>query len=544
MSRPGHSMQIFFSYSKDDIVTEINDIYQPAMQTAKQVELNIDDLFKERVKYLSQYCAQEAIYLVLWTRPSALTGEQIGRSNKEKLQAAKALNMPAFRFTQNVIAAITDLRDGHDSFVNSVVNDLNILELSADVLEVHEALRAMRFTVDPDFTDRSWRPILPGDKITIKESKEMRGDVSDILWPALGRQLLPRDAENMDLRTVRVGDRIYSSVFIDLFPREVQQFTSLLNRTTQTKVPWRISFLIDSGGLDSLRLRSALSSILAFSSAQNRLFNDAVSYLRYINLSTDDAVVKLRVVATTWAPAGSLNLLRNRAAQLSKAIQGWGSCDVSEVCGDAFAGVVSSMLGVSGQSVANASVAPLSDVLQMMPFFRPSSPWPDGALLFRSPDGKPWPYQPGSAQQTTWIDILYARPGSGKSVLSNAINLALCLSAGIQRLPHIAIVDIGPSSSGLVSLIKEALPTEQKHLVAYHRLRMIPEMSINPFDTQLGCREPSPQERAFLVNFLTLLATPVGQSNAYDGITDMAGLIVDELYKSLSDSGNPHLYTP
>src|SRR5262245_51647317 len=42
MSRPGHSMQIFFSYSKDDIVTEINDIYQPAMQTAKQVELNID----------------------------------------------------------------------------------------------------------------------------------------------------------------------------------------------------------------------------------------------------------------------------------------------------------------------------------------------------------------------------------------------------------------------------------------------------------------------------------------------------------------------
>ena len=59
----------------------------------------------------------------------------------------------------------------------------------------------------------------------------------------------------------------------------------------------------------------------------------------------------------------------------------------------------------------------------MLPFTRPASAWEYGALLLRSPDGKPWPYQPGSAQQTTWIDLMYARPGSGKSVLSNAINL-------------------------------------------------------------------------------------------------------------------------
>lgn len=108
----------------------------------------------------------------------------------------------------------------------------------------------------------------------------------------------------------------------------------------------------------------------------------------------------------------------------------------------------------------------------------------------------------------------------------------------------IAIVDIGPSSSGLISLLREALPKEKQHLVAYHRMHMRPEMAINPFDTALGSRLPSPQDRAFLVNFLTLLATPVGQENAYDGITDMAGMVVDELYKSLSDTGNPRPYTP
>lgn len=100
---------------------------------------------------------------------------------------------------------------------------------------------------------------------------------------------------------------------------------------------------------------------------------------------------------------------------------------------------MSSALGISTDSVARVSVAPLSDVVYMFPLTRPASPWNTGAVLFRSPDGKPWPYQPGSTLQTTWIDLIYARPGSGKSVLSNSINLALCLSTGIQRLPRIAI---------------------------------------------------------------------------------------------------------
>lgn len=545
LSRQGYSIQVYFDYNKDEVGEKIAEILKPALETAVRLNLNLDDLFDERIKYLAKYCAQEQVFLVLWTRPASLTKEQLKRANKDKNKMIKEQKLPPFVYTQNLIAAIPDLREAHDSFVRAVFNDLNMLGIMTDLLEVHEALYEMRRIVDPDFTDADWRPALPGDKITIKEMNSTRGLVSDILWPSLSRQLIPRDAENLDLRTCRIGDRIYSCVFIDLFPKQIQQFIDLFVRTLQTQIPWRISFLIDGGGLNSLKLRSILSTILSFTSAQNRLFNNAVNLLNYINLSTDDAVVKLRVATCTWAPEGDIRTLRSRTAQLAKAIEGWGSCDVSEVAGDAFAGAVSSMMGISGTSVATASVAPLSNVLYMLPMFRPSSPWQRGAILFRSPDGKPWPYQPGSKEQTTWIDMIYARPGSGKSVLSNAINLALCLSAGIQRLPRISVIDIGPSSSGLISLLKEALPSNQRHLVAYHRLRMTPDYSINPFDTQLGCRFPTPQERSFLVNFLTLLATPIGSEKPYDGITDMAGLVVDELYKSLvPGGGNPHVYTP
>ncbi|OGT64431.1 MAG: type IV secretion protein IcmB [Gammaproteobacteria bacterium RIFCSPHIGHO2_12_FULL_45_9] len=543
MSQAGHVLQVVFGHDGDSVSGDLEDILRPARDTASRVGLDLSDLFQERVANLSRYCAREEVYLAVWTRLKSLTADQLKRANREKIKTIRKKNIPGFRNTQNVIAAIPDLREGHDSFVRTIADELKTIGFSSQLLSSHEAVAAMRHMSDPEFTDRAWKPVLPGDTVRIKMNNSTRGDVSDILWPSLAKQILPRDGENRDLRTVRVGDRIYSSVFIDLFPRETQPFMRLFIRAMQTKMPWRISFLLESDGMAGTGVRKALSSVLAVTSSQNRLLNDALRVLDYIQLNTDDAVVKLKVNAVTWAPADDTRLLRTRASLLARAIEGWGSCDVSEYSGDAYQSYVASLVGVSGKSPAVATLAPLSQAIYMLPLFRPASPWTHGAVLFRTPDGKPWPYHPGSGAQTTWIDLFYARPGSGKSVLSNAINLAVCLSAGLTRLPRIAIIDIGPSSSGLISLLQDALPFEKRHWAAYHRLRMRPEYAINPFDTQLGCRYPTPQERAFLVNFLTLLVTPVGADKAYDGISDMSGLVIDELYKQKADDGNPNHYT-
>lgn len=544
MSRPGHAIQVFFGYDREPIKAQISEALAPAGQTAERLNLDLADLFRERINHLSNYCASEEVFIVLWTRPGLLSKEQLQKANKEKLKAIREKKIPPFRYTQNVIAPIPDLRETHDSFVRGTLNDLNALNIYTSLLEVHDAIYEIRKTVDSDFTESNWRPVLPGDKITIQELKKSTGHISDLLWPSLGQQIFSRDAETIDLRTVRIGDKVFSSVFIDLFPKDVKAFINLFRRTLPTQIPWRMSFFIESDGAPSIKFKSLLATILSFTSAQNRLLSDSAKLLNYIRLNTDDAVVRLRVAAATWAPADNIRLLRTRTAELAKAIEGWGSCDVTEISGDPFAGAVSSMLGITSNSVASPSVAAFSDVIHMLPMTRPASLWKTGALLLRSPDGKLWPFQPGSSEQTTHIDLIYARPGSGKSVLSNSINLALCLSAGISRLPHIAIIDIGPSSSGLISLLREALPADKRHLVAYHRLRMSPDYAINPFDTQLGCRYPTPQERSFLVNFLTLLATPLGAERPYDGVSDLAGMVVDELYKVFADDGNPAIYTP
>src|SRR5262249_21140870 len=145
-----------------------------------------------------------------------------------------------------------ELRDTHDAYVRSILNDLDTLNIYAKLMNVHDAVHAIRMTADPDFTADDWRATLPGDKIIPREINNFNGDPSDLLWPSLAKQIIPRDAEILDLRTVKVGNKIYSSVFIDLFPKDVRPFISLFSRILPSHIPWRISFLLESEGLNTI----------------------------------------------------------------------------------------------------------------------------------------------------------------------------------------------------------------------------------------------------------------------------------------------------
>lgn len=536
LSMGGHGLQCYFQYDESQADALLNNIISPSVKTAQRLELELDDLFKERVNFLSQYCHEEQCYIVVWTSPSVLAQEQLKTSLAEKMNDLKSNTSPRMEYAQNMLASIPQLRDAHGAFVKNLLAELSTGGLHVEALDVYEALKQMRISIDRPVTSSSWKPHLPGDKLPMNMPEDK--DLSNIFYPPLSHQLFPRDAEIKDLHTLRIGDKIYSTASIDVFPQEPKSFNDLFVRLKATRLPWRISWSLQGDGLKNLGIKPTLAAILSFAGTYNRLISDSAELLKQIDVNSDEAIVQLRFSICTWTDYDKPKRLKGQIAELIKAIQSWGFCEISEYSGDSFYSFASNALAVTNKSPATATICPLFEACSMLPFTRPTSTWSTGALMFRSPDGKPMPYQPGSPQQTTWIDLIYARPGSGKSVLSNSLNLALCLQSGLVRLPRIGIVDIGPSSSGLISLLKEALPPYKKHLVAYHRLRMIPEYSINPFDTQLGSRKPTPQERSFLVNFLCLLCTPVGHSKPYDGIPDMCGMIVDELYKLRHDKSD------
>ena len=73
----------------------------------------------------SEYCASESMYIVLWTHLGLLSADEQRQALKEKMKEIKRTKYPAGRFVQNIMAAIPELREGHDSFVRSLHNDLS-----------------------------------------------------------------------------------------------------------------------------------------------------------------------------------------------------------------------------------------------------------------------------------------------------------------------------------------------------------------------------------------------------------------------------------
>lgn len=168
-----------------------------------------------------------------------------------------------------------------------------------------------------------------------------------------------------------------------------------------------------------------------------------------------------------------------------------------------------------------------------------SFPWKAGSVLFRTPRGKLMPYQPMSSMQTTWVDLIYAKPGSGKTVLLNTLNLGLCLQD--NKLPYLSIIDVGSTSKGLAEILKSS-SENSRDKVNYYKFQNKVEHSINPFDTLLGFRFPTKSESMSLVSLLCLMVTDVSSQTSEIG---MHGLCVEALYNMYyerSDDVDPNKY--
>lgn len=538
-----HMVQFYFIQDPERTESEIRRYLEPATETMNRLNMDMGDMLEERVRNLSEWTNYEACFMVLWTRPIGLSKSEVKNEKKKSAAAMMKQNAPLSR-SQNPLRGLSILYDRHRSFADSMLSNLSKSGLACVMLDSHEAGREVRSSIDPDWTAPEWKPLLPGDKVTPQLRKGfMEAEEWDIVWPKLSWQMAPRDANIVGTNFVEIGEKVYAPIYMELFPRDPQPFWNLYANLMNRNLPWRASFLIEGDGLASMGYKKLIASILGFASGDNKLINNSIDKLQALK-SEAETIVKIRACFTTWAKAGDNDEIARRSSDLARAVENWGTCDVSEITGDPVSGVASSALGFTYSSVGTAAAAPLKDTLLMMPLARPSSPWKQGAVTFRSPDGKLLPYQPGSSIQTTWISLVFAKPGSGKSVLMNMTNLALCLSPAIKRLPRIAIIDIGPSSSGLISLLQEALPVGQKHLAAYHRIRMTREFAINPFDTQLGSRFPSSMEHQFLINFLTLLVTDISDDKPFVGMGGLVSAVVDEMYRKASDKEQPHLYSP
>ena len=536
----GHAIQVWFSRDKDLAPQMIRDLMSTPRDVAARLSMNLDDVFDERERHLPKFITWEGFYIMLWTRMSVLTKKE--RENA-RIELKPPALMPTISDAQDPFRIGTMLTHRHRSFVDSFVSDLRDVSIRAEPMNVHEAIKAIRNSVYPDLIGSDWEATMPGDPVRVRIPEITNFDASHLLWPKIEEQIFTREAETVTPRIVKLGSKYFACMDMVVGPTETMEFETLLNRMIESdEFPWRCSFVIEGGGLRSLGIKKFLASIFQFTNGENKLIRQAIEELQEAQ-QNNTTITRLRMSFATWADAGtpdSMKQIEERGARLQRAIENWGNCTVSPLVGDPVEGTMSSVLGLDVASTAPAGAVPLPDVITMLPLNRDASPWKRGSVLFRTMDGRPWPYQPGSSLQDTFIDLVFAPPGKGKSVWMNTVNLARCVSPialqGGMELPRIAIIDVGPSSAGLISLIQEALPPHLRHKATYQRLRMTHRHAINPFDTQLGCRTPLPLERAFLQNFLSALGTDIGETKPPGGFSQLMGAAIDALYAKFSDA--------
>ena len=220
---------------------------------------------------------------------------------------------------------------------------------------------------------------------------EMNGDdFSNLSWPSLDRQLATENGHVEDSRTVRLGDTLFSGFDVTVAPEILTPFNALVDSVTAApaRIAWRCSFLIEAGGLQSIRLKEQYVRLFAFSApTRNGRIKDAIEELRRTD-GTADTVVRLRICFATWTRADHAADLRRNAAILRRAVERWGNSSADGVSGDAFATVLGSVPGLAPECTAPPAAAPLS-----------SAPC-NGAFgtAGRTVDGRPDPAADGGRQ--------------------------------------------------------------------------------------------------------------------------------------------------
>jgi intracellular multiplication protein IcmB len=535
----GHTIDIFAERDASAVRGHLEKMADGVRETCDKLGLEMEDVVAANTAELAKHTADESVYIAFWTRTSVLNKSELQTGMKSMSEAAVQLPNQGWN-RQDMLSTLPVMRERHASTVRSILQDLKSAGIACELLTSHEMLREARMRIDPEYTPDNWMPTLVGDKIPgihtpgmLREESKTELDVSDIQWPTVANQLFPRNAKRVNTKFVVVGDRAFAPVFIEIPPREIMPFSSLFEKLSTAQVPWRVMFRLDGGGLKFSGSTETIAQFLSLTSPFNARVSEALKKLKAIEFQ-GNTNVRFRASLCTWAPATNLPLLARRSSRLAQTVAAWGQCEVREVSGDPMLGLISTIPFVSEECAARAGIAPLSHVVRMLPLMRPSSPWKSGSIIYRTMDGRLMPFQPGSSLQTTWNYILFGRPGFGKSVQMLNLILGSCMQPGLSRLPRVGIVDIGPSSQYFVNMLRDSLPREMRHLVAGFKLSMTAEDAINPFDLPLGCRFPTPEHTAFVVNILSQLATPAESSASYPRMSELTSKVVEEVYAKYS----------
>ena len=546
LDSPGRAFQIVYSRDPAAARDEVGEATRPAAEQVAAQRLDMADVIEDRRRRLEAASASERVVLAAYTHPSAIAVSS--RSEAAASVRGGMAGLPPLRDAQLPAKTAEEARQLHNAMADSLPGDFLAAGQEIRRLDAGEAAREIARAISPGEESAGFRARLAQRRPNGRGTRffgmpETRAALSGDDFSALGterlaRQLL-RDHASVRDGVVSIGSIAFIPFDLAVAPETLTPFSRLIEAAAGGEEPlrWRMSALLESGGWAGTAWKRMWSVFFTFlAKTHNSRIRDAFRALEEID-GAEETIVRYRACFAVWDEAGEAAKLRRAAARMRHAVERWGNARAESLAGDPVACLFGSVPGGTAPTAPSAAAA-LTDAIALLPLDRPCSPWKAGALAMTAGAGRLWTCDPGSPLRDSWSDLVAGRPGSGKSVLLNSMNLAALLGARGRDdpAPAIAVIDIGASSSGLVSMLRDALPPDRRGEAVSARLRNDPSCAVNIFDTPIGARIPAPLGRGFAVNFVRLL---LGDGAGGGELAGLIGAAVDQAYAACADDAAP-----
>ena len=518
--KPGHILQ--WSFSRDPRWSRFAMDRHIAKLKKAARRAQLDEDLVDAYRSIQDKFIPEVGLMAIWTLPSALLPHEIKEQTKQR-DAALDMKMGPWQVPNLALPALPAI---HKALINTLVVNLEKTGIAVRVLDTKEAVRAWRQAIDPENTDQT---------VWDEKNRPLLNEKTVFGVPTIREQVLPHRAVTHANDIVECNGVFRKTLSMSFGPAQEVRFADLIALMSHhLDLPWSYTVTLapSKGNFYQSLMTGAVAAILSLTNKANSLITDASDYV-LDRARKGDYLLDMRVLFSTWGDTADV-CLRN-ARRLELAVRAWGSITVDGVNGDPIPYWLSTIPGLRTETAGTIHTPNFSDALPFLPLATPASPWEEGSLLLRSPDGKDMPIRIGSALQNDFVMALMASPGSGKSVLVALLLMAHLLEGGHDALPPAAVIDIGYSSLNNGKNLQDSLPKHLRHQVNVMVLRQTREHAVNPFDLPLGFREPLPQHRARLLELLVMLCTPVGMTTPPDDMYETLGYLLDLAYKRYSD---------